>query len=477
MAINPAIAMGVRGIELQDPLAQYGRVAAIQGAQQQNALAQLQMQQVQREQEATNALNRAMAEAYNPQTGEVDINRLRGSLATGGYGSRLPDIEKKLGEVKTQRLTQQKTQGEIAGQALTQSKIQGEILDAALKRSRGFLENLDPDAPGAAEAYIAWHEANHRDPIIGKALEARGITAEQSRGRIMQLLNTPGGLARLINESKLGTEEFMKQNKPTTLVIDQSGQRQVIQHPGLGGALTTVGTYADVPLPPAVEDQKSRIGAASANRQTMNVNTQLPASEEAQKEFMKESRQTFSALKQAPVVLENIEAAKKLVPQAKGFMGAGGQSLAQAASFLNNRIGTKIDTQGVQAVEELRSRLFLGILDNLKKLDSQPSQQQQEALQIALGNIGTDPEALPRVLDVFGDAIRRKVNLYNEEVKDAENRGVKFPYNPQIKLPSQKVPPESQIPGQPPAKTVVRTGTLNGRRVVQYSDGSTSYAD
>ena len=124
MAINPAIALGVKGIELQDPLQQYGRVMAIQGAQQQNQLAQMQMQQAQREQEATNALNRAYAEAYNPQTGDVDINRLRTSLASGGYGSKLPDIEKKLGEVKTQRLTQAKTEGEV--------------LDAALKRSRGF---------------------------------------------------------------------------------------------------------------------------------------------------------------------------------------------------------------------------------------------------------------------------------------------------------------------------------------------------
>ena len=79
MAINPNISLAVKGIELQDPLAQYGRVAAIQGAQQQNQLAQLQMQQVQREQESTNALNRAYAEAYNPQTGEVDVNKITGA--------------------------------------------------------------------------------------------------------------------------------------------------------------------------------------------------------------------------------------------------------------------------------------------------------------------------------------------------------------------------------------------------------------
>jgi hypothetical protein len=257
MAVNPAIAMGVRGIELADPLAQYGRVAAIQQAQQQNALAQLQMRQAEREQEATNALNAAYRDAYNPQTGDVDINKLRSSLATGNYGSKLPDIEKKIADLKTQRLTQQKTEGEIAGQALTRTKTEGEVLDAALKRSRGFLENLDPNAPGAAEAYLAWHEANHRDPIIGKALEARGITAEQSRGRIMQLLNTPGGLARLINESKLGTEKFMELNKPQLSTTDIGGQVLSRTFQPLTSQLTTIGTDAKTMAPGEAERLKN----------------------------------------------------------------------------------------------------------------------------------------------------------------------------------------------------------------------------
>lgn len=56
MAINPAIALGVRGVEVQDPLTQYSRVAALQSAQQQNALAQMQMQQAQTEMEERNKL-------------------------------------------------------------------------------------------------------------------------------------------------------------------------------------------------------------------------------------------------------------------------------------------------------------------------------------------------------------------------------------------------------------------------------------
>lgn len=194
--------------------------------------------------------------------------------------------------------------------------------------------------------------------------------------------------------------------------------------------------------------------SAGAARQTTLVNTQLPASEEAQKEFMKSSRVTYDTLKTAPTLLTNIEEAKKLIPSAKGFMGPGGETMLKAASFLNNRLGTAIDTKGVTDASELRSRLFNGVIENLRKLDAQPTAGQQQALQEAIGNIGSDPQALPRILDSVADSLRQKVEGYNQEVTDAESRGVKFPYKPQIKLPAPKTPAANQIPGQRPAPAV-----------------------
>lgn len=314
MAVNPAIALGVKGIELQDPLAQYGRVMAIQGAQQQNALAQLQMRQAEREQEATNALNRAYAEAYNPQTGDVDINRLRTSLASGGYGSKLPDIEKKLGEVKTQRLTQQKTEGEV--------------LDAALKRSRGFLETLDPTAPGAAEAYIAWHEANHKDPIIGPALAARGVTADQSRGRIAQLIQTPGGLARLINESKLGTEKFMELNKPQLSTTDLGGKVESRTFEPLTGELKTIGTQAKTLAPGEAERIKNeglRIGLEGRRVAVLEENARRDADpafqqrmEAARTVGRKAAEGDVAAVQALPKVISRAEEGVRLIDELIG---------------------------------------------------------------------------------------------------------------------------------------------------------------
>ena len=177
--------------------------------------------------------------------------------------------------------------------------------------------------------------------------------------------------------------------------------------------------------------------AAGASRNITTVNAFTPASEEAQKDYIKSTAVTRDALKNASVVLANIEEAKKLIPGAKGFMGAGGEPVLTAASFLNNRFGMSIDTKGVTDATELRSRLFAGIIENLKKLDSQPTQLQQAALQEALGSLGTDPTALPRVLDTYGESLRTKVDLHNQEVTDAEKRGVKFPFKPQITLPSK----------------------------------------
>jgi hypothetical protein len=272
------------------------------------------MQQAQREQEATNALNRAYAEAYSPQTGEVDINRLRQSLATGGYGSKLPDVEKKLLDVKTARTSQQKTEGEV--------------LDAALKRSRNFLETLNPNAPGAAEAYLAWHEANHKDPIIGPALTARGITADQSRGRIMELLNTPGGLNRLINESKLGTEKFMEMNKPQLSTTDIGGQVVSRTFQPITGELTTVGTQTKTMAPGEAErirNEGLRIGLEGRRVAVLEENARRDADpafqqrmEAARTVGRKAAEGDVAAVQALPKVISRAEESIRLIDELIG---------------------------------------------------------------------------------------------------------------------------------------------------------------
>lgn len=244
MALDPNIALQVRGIELPNQLAQYGQLASIQNAQNQNALAQYQLASAQREQESINALNEAYKSAYDPKTGAIDVNTLRKNLSTGGFGSKLPGLEKTLGELQKQKLEAQKLEGEVKAQPLKLASDEANLIETKLKQSRQFLENIT-----TPEQYIAWHEANHKDPILGPALAARGVTVDQSRARINEALQTPGGFQRLLNESKLGTEKFMELNKPQLSTKDTGGELIDRTFEPLTGKMTTLSTTKKTATP------------------------------------------------------------------------------------------------------------------------------------------------------------------------------------------------------------------------------------
>ncbi len=360
--IDPSIALGVKPLQLENPMnamAQFQQVKA----------SQMQLDTLERDRAALSKMQQAISEKGGP----TDLGVAADEMIKSGVAHYV-DLGLKLKE-----------------------KMQNQQAFASL------LDGGAPAAPVKSGAVPA--PTNALSPTGAAPAPTNSLLSMQAKINQAYAIGTPQSLAW----AKAREEEMA----PTTSVKEYEYSQRT----------------------PGFEQFKTRQASAAAARNVMNVNTMLPASEEAQKDFIKGTRQTYDALKQAPVALQNIDKAKALIPGAKGFMGQGGEPMLQAASFLNNRLGTNIDTKGVTDAQELRSRLFFGILDNLKKLDSQPSAQQQAALQEALGSIGTDPSALPRVLDAFGESIRTKVDLHNQEVGSAEARGVKFPYDPKIKLP------------------------------------------
>ena len=158
------------------------------------------MQEAQRTAKSQNVLADAYAQATD-ETGKIDYNKLTRLVAAGGGGAQLPGIQKLRTE---QSAAETKLQ-----------KDQADLLDAKLKQSRSFLDTIDLANPNAPAQYLAWHEANHKDPIIGAALAARGVSADQSRAQIMAAIaKGPAAFANLVKQSMLGTEKFMEMNKP-----------------------------------------------------------------------------------------------------------------------------------------------------------------------------------------------------------------------------------------------------------------------
>jgi hypothetical protein len=130
MAIDPNIALGVRSVEFQNPLAQYGQIAAIQNAQNQNALSQFQLGSARRQEEAQNALSDAYQRAINPETGQIDQKMLLGNVARSKAAYMLPEIQGKLLESETKQATLAETQQKTkAGEF----KLQQDKLNYGLK--------------------------------------------------------------------------------------------------------------------------------------------------------------------------------------------------------------------------------------------------------------------------------------------------------------------------------------------------------
>ena len=430
------------------------------------------------EQTADSNPNRAGAVSrYNPTTGEFEIVPLRDQKARGLFneltktylpvsGSGLVLTASEILDKKNERLADltQNPPEKLTPQNREEiQSLREEII--RLTPTNAMAPQAPAPVANAMAPQAAPTPAGELERLIAQRSKLSRMRPENP-GQIATLKNTLDGIDKQIEVlnrqeepavrlahaiaatfAKRGTPEYQTAyNKALGEQTDKSKDKVniigVAKGTGNPVYLDSISDEQYIYVADANGKQKRKLYSGPVDRSTSNISQNvsnkvdafIPASETAQAEFMKETRQTFGTLKNAQPTLDNIEAAKALIPTAKGFMGTGGEPLLLAASFLNNRLGTKIDTKGVVDATELRSRLFFGILENLKKLDSQPSAGQQAIMQEALGNLGTDPNALGRVLDAFGDSIRTKVDSHNIEVSDAETRGVKFPYNARIVL-------------------------------------------
>lgn len=407
MAIDPSIALGVRGIELQNPLAQFSQLTQLQGAQNQNALAQYQLGAAQRAEAKDIARTNALASAGTDDAAIGNALLKAGDLK--GYSEFL----------KTRRETQ---------------KADVELADAKLKQSRLFLENVK-----TPEEYIAWHEANHKDPILGPMLASRGITADQSRARIMQAIQTPGGFQELLNQSKLGTEKFMELNKPSVQTINQGGQTQVLQTPGLGGAPTSVGTYADVALPKSVEDQKARIARAGASNITVsNEKTYgskfagLIADSDAAK---------LAAAENAPAAAETADRILNLLSTGNVITGTGANVRLQMAKALNLAGGN--DSEKIANTEVLLSSLAETTMGAIKSSNLGAGQgftnADRDFLEKAkAGQITYDAKSLARLADLSRKAAEKSAETWNKRVNQIPKSALE---GPGVSLEPVVVPP------------------------------------
>lgn len=264
----------------------------------------------------------------------------------------------------------------------------------------------------------------------------RGLLSKDALARFQAMPDDPQALSAAMRRLQVQALTPIQQLDTQIIQQDLGGSTRAMRVPKLGG-------------PGEVVPGSEAVVTASPNRPVSNIQNFLPASETAQVEFIREFRDTYKQLKTAPTDVANLRRAAELSKtEGRKYMGTGGQAFLSAAKFLKNRVGIDIDEKAIAAGEEIRTVLFQNVLNNLRKLDAQPSQQQQFIMQEALGNLDTDPDALPRVVQVYEDVIRGRVEQHNREfaeMKANPNLANAFPYSLEIKLPERvaATPPPS----------------------------------
>lgn len=209
MPLNPAISLGVKGIELADPLAQYGRVAAIQQAQQQNALANMQMQEYNRAREEEQSIRNRLAGGASLEDAETR-NFLLGSKSGREILQRQADLQKASTEEAARRA---KLMADTEAMYRNLSSQIGSKQDAAV-----FLQRMVNDP----------------------ALKGSPISQIPLMDQVARIPDDPQGLDNWIKQFALGSTKWMTENKPVTFAQDTGAGGRLMSRPGLGGAATVV---------------------------------------------------------------------------------------------------------------------------------------------------------------------------------------------------------------------------------------------
>lgn len=191
MPIDPNIALGYRGIEVPNPLNQLAQVSQIQNAQNQNSLAQYQIDKARRDDTAANAMNELMAKHINPLTGEVNKTALFQDLAAAKMGSQIMPLQKGFAE-------QEKAQVELNKTAAEAAIKQTELF-------RGQLTNVRNPQQAAQ-----WVQAQYADPVLGKIV--RQVPIEEA---LADIPKDPRQFDNWKNQNALGMSEWVKRNTMT----------------------------------------------------------------------------------------------------------------------------------------------------------------------------------------------------------------------------------------------------------------------
>lgn len=216
--VDPNIAMGYRGIEVPNQLAQYAQIQQIQGGRQAQEMNALKMQEAQAAMQERNALRQ-----LNPSADD--------------YEAQLFKVNPSLGiQYRKEAAT---TAAQKAAQATSEFDLKA--------KQRKFGDDL--------KRGLSANPSDENIIAFGQDAVLQGLyTPDQVNATVQQLLALPvPERVRILSQAGASAGEL----KPTIKSIDTGGAVNLVNVPAFGGAPTTIGTAAKTMAPGEAERLKN----------------------------------------------------------------------------------------------------------------------------------------------------------------------------------------------------------------------------
>lgn len=379
----------------------------------------------------------------------------------------------------------QYVQGLEAGRATRRQRAADEAAMLEAQRAaelRNFLSTADlskPDVqnqlmrfgkPGADVAASFADIAGKRATAEKTGLEARGLEvkmADENYGRFQKMLGDLAyGEAPPNKAQVLDSLDFMiaqgtlvpqfRDYAVNTLPDDPAQLQAALRGQFLSQIPPAERAKLFVPMSATVEAQKTRVVSAGAPRTTITMPSEKKFSEAI---GTAAAGRLDTYRNNADSAVRTIETSRQLTPLLddpkfiSGTFADAKLALARAAGIDVASTEAYFAGIGQQVAERITA---FGAGTGLSDAD------REFAKSIAGGNPVTTAEGIRRIIRINNESARSVINKYNTERERLSEKSPEvLDYYPEISVSRQ----------------IKREGTLNGRRVVEYDDGSVEYAD
>jgi hypothetical protein len=380
--VNPNIAMSFRQPEFQprNALAEYAQLQQIQGGRQAQELNALKMQEALAAMEERNALRQ-----LNP--------------AAEDYENQLFRVSPQLG------IQYRKEAATTAAQRAAQKKSEFDLKAA----QRKFVDDL--------KRGLSANPSDENIIAFGQDAVLQGLyTPDQVQATVQQLLALPAPeRARILSQAGATAGEL----KPTVHQVNQGGQTQVLRVPAFGGAPTTVGTFANVPLPAAVVAQKKDIARSGASN--ISLSTEKKYGETFAGKIADVDVNKLTTAESAPRLADSANRIINIVSRGDVFTGPAADIKLNIARALN--IAGADNQQKIANTEQLIASTGQSTLDAIKGAGLGTGQgftdKDLKFLQgIAGGTINLTAQTLTELATLQHRVATRAVDAWGKRVKE-----------------------------------------------------------